>query len=45
MATNKSKTKDINSYIAQFPKHVQAILKSVRKTIRSAAPDASEVIS
>jgi len=39
------KPKEIDRYIAQFPKNVQAILKRVRKTIRSAAPEASEVIS
>jgi uncharacterized protein YdhG (YjbR/CyaY superfamily) len=39
------KPKDIDRYIAQFPKNVQAILKRVRQTIRSAAPQASELIS
>ena len=43
--TKKPKDKDVDSYIAQFPKNVQAILKSIRKTIRSAAPEASEIIS
>jgi uncharacterized protein YdhG (YjbR/CyaY superfamily) len=43
--TDTKKPKDIDSYIAQFPTNVQAILKSIRKTIRSAAPEASEVIS
>lgn len=43
--TDTKKPKDIDSYIAQFPKNVQAKLKSIRKTIRSAAPEASEVIS
>ena len=37
--------KDIDAYIAQFPLKVQAILKKIRKTIRSAAPEAKEVIS
>lgn len=38
-------TKTIDAYIAQFPPDVQAILQRVRETIRSAAPDAEEVIS
>lgn len=39
------KPTDIDSYIAQFPADVQAILEEVRQTIRHAAPDAKEVIS
>jgi uncharacterized protein YdhG (YjbR/CyaY superfamily) len=39
------KPKDIDSYIASFPKDVQALLKKVRGTIRAAAPKATEVIS
>ena len=39
------KPKDVDSYIASFPKSVQALLKKVRRTIRVAAPKASEVIS
>jgi uncharacterized protein YdhG (YjbR/CyaY superfamily) len=37
--------KDIETYIAQFPAEIQAILQKVRETIRRAAPDAEEVIS
>jgi uncharacterized protein YdhG (YjbR/CyaY superfamily) len=37
--------KDIDSYIAQFPADVQAILEKVRATIRNAAPEAEETIS
>jgi uncharacterized protein YdhG (YjbR/CyaY superfamily) len=44
MARSK-KPKDIDSYIAQFPAAIQAILQKVRATIRHAAPDAEEVIS
>lgn len=36
---------DIDEYISQFPADVQAILEEVRATIRTAAPDATEVIS
>jgi uncharacterized protein YdhG (YjbR/CyaY superfamily) len=39
------KPKDIDSYIATFPKQVQALLTKVRRTIRTAAPKATEVIS
>src|SRR5882672_6704976 len=39
------KSKDIDSYIATFPKSVQALLGKVRRTIRAAAPKATEVIS
>ncbi len=39
------KPKDIDSYIAAFPRKVQSLLAKVRRTIRTAAPKASEVIS
>lgn len=39
------KPSDVDSYIASFPRDVQALLKKVRRTIRAAAPGASEVIS
>jgi uncharacterized protein YdhG (YjbR/CyaY superfamily) len=39
------KPKDIDSYIATFPKTVRALLTQVRRTIRAAAPKATEVIS
>ena len=38
-------SEDTDSYIAAFPKDVQARLKQVRRTIRAAAPKATEVIS
>lgn len=37
--------KDIDDYIADFPKEIQAILEKVRLTIKKAAPGAVEVIS
>ena len=40
-----SGTTNIDDYISQFPGEVQAILEKLRATIRSAAPDAKEVIS
>ncbi len=36
---------DIDDYIARFPANVRAILEKVRKTIRTAAPEAQETIS
>ena len=39
------KPRDIDSYIASFPRDVQVLLKKVRGTIRAAAPDATEGIS
>ncbi len=35
----------VADYIAGFPKDVQKILRTIRKTIRAAAPDAEESIS
>lgn len=35
----------IDEYIARFPAPIQAILEEIRVTIRTAAPDAKEVIS
>jgi uncharacterized protein YdhG (YjbR/CyaY superfamily) len=36
---------EVDSYIATFPKKVRTLLSKVRRTIRAAAPNASEVIS
>ena len=36
--------KNIDAYIAGFPKEVQLILEKIRTTIRDAAPDAEEAI-
>lgn len=41
----KTEFKDIDSYIATFPKVVQVILEQVRNAIRTSAPKAEEVIS
>ncbi len=40
-----SKAKTVETYIKSFPKDVQAILKKMRLTIKSAAPKAEERIS
>ena len=36
--------KDINGYIASFPKDIQKILEEIRETVRKAAPGAEEAI-
>ena len=45
METNKTTPKDIDEYIAGFPKDIQTILQKIRQTVKKAAPDASEKIS
>lgn len=40
-----AKPKDIDEYIAGFPKDTQKVLEQIRTTIKSAAPDAEETIS
>jgi len=45
MKTNKTIAKDIDEYIASFPKDIQEILEKLRTTIRKAAPDAEEIIN
>jgi uncharacterized protein YdhG (YjbR/CyaY superfamily) len=45
MATEKIKFETVEQYIGSFPKDVQKILQSVRKTIQSAVPGAEEMIS
>jgi uncharacterized protein YdhG (YjbR/CyaY superfamily) len=37
--------RSIDEYIASFPEDIQALLESVRATIRAAAPEAEEKIS
>ena len=41
----RAKAKNINEYIAGFPKDVQNILEQVRSTIKKAVPEAEETIS
>jgi uncharacterized protein YdhG (YjbR/CyaY superfamily) len=40
-----TKPKDIDEYIASYPIEVQKLLEQMRKTIKKAAPEATEVIS
>jgi uncharacterized protein YdhG (YjbR/CyaY superfamily) len=44
MQTHPTIPKDIDEYIAGFPKDVQELLEKIRTTIREAAPDAEEAI-
>jgi uncharacterized protein YdhG (YjbR/CyaY superfamily) len=44
METGPAAPRDIDEYIAGFPKDVQEILERIRTTIRKAAPDAKETI-
>lgn len=45
MKASQAGPKDIDEYIATFPKEVQEILEKIRTTIRNAAPGAEEKIS
>jgi uncharacterized protein YdhG (YjbR/CyaY superfamily) len=44
MKTSQSAPKDIDEYIAAFPKDVQVRLRRIQRTIQQAAPDAEETI-
>ena len=39
------KSREVDAYIAGFPKPAQALLRKVRAIIRAAAPKAEEIIS
>ena len=39
------KSREVDAYIAGFPKPAQVLLRKVRATIRAAAPEAEEIIS
>ena len=45
MKESKKEITTIDEYIASFPKEIQEILESIRKTIRSSAPNVIETIS
>lgn len=45
MKTTQTAPKNIDKYIAGFPRPVQTVLKRVRSAIRKAVPGAEEVIS
>lgn len=42
--STNSPPKDVDEYIAGFPKEIQKVLEELRATIKKAAPDAEEVI-
>jgi uncharacterized protein YdhG (YjbR/CyaY superfamily) len=44
MRTEQAGPRNIDEYIAAFPKDVQQILEKIRKTIQKAAPGAQEAI-
>ena len=44
IVTMNTKYKDIDGYIASFPKETQKILQQIRITIKKAAPEAVETI-
>ena len=43
--TKVAKYQDVDEYMAQLPQDRRAVMERLRSTIRSAAPDATEVIS
>ena len=45
MERTKADFRSIDEYIATFPENIQALLETVRATIKAAAPDAEERIS
>lgn len=45
MDTDRAKPKNIDEYIAAFSPEVQAILETIRMTVKRAAPEALEIIS
>ncbi|MEQ1536239.1 MAG: hypothetical protein ABL923_10210 [Burkholderiaceae bacterium] len=45
MKSNAPIPDSIDTYIAQFPPEVQALLTQMRQTIQKAAPSATEAIS
>ena len=44
MRRDRPAPKDVDEYIAGFPKEVQKALRAIRRTIRKAAPGAEETI-
>jgi len=45
MKATRKEFKNIDEYIAAFPKNVQTILQELRQAVRDAAPQAEEAIS
>ncbi len=45
MGARRPAPENVDEYIATYPPEIQAVLQQVRQVVRSAAPDAREVIS
>lgn len=45
MKNDSPTSNEIDAYIANFPKHVQDILRAIRALVREVAPDAQEKIN
>lgn len=45
MAASKPTSKDVDAFIAKYPKEIQEVLNKVRQTIRESAPGAEETIN
>ena len=45
MSMRSTPAKDVDEYLAGVPEDARAVLSSLRKTIRAAAPKATEIIS
>ena len=45
MSTEKTKFTTVDTYIETFPEDIQSLLVKIRNTIKTAAPEAEEVIS
>ncbi len=45
MKSEKTLPKSIDEYISGFPDEIRVLLEEIRKTIRNAAPEATEAIS
>ena len=43
METEQTAITTVDDYIAKFPPEIQALLETMRATIRAAAPDAKEI--
>lgn len=45
MNSNEKAPRNVDEYLAAFPPHVQAIMETIRATIKEAAPGVEETIS
>jgi uncharacterized protein YdhG (YjbR/CyaY superfamily) len=40
-----NRSAEVDAYIAGFPEHIQELLEEIRVTVKSAAPDAEEIMN